>query len=78
MQEYGLRQDCVSSKKSGENGILNFLFLKYFIIKNVIQMIIGPIVELELPKHNDVLPEEYFNDENSFSNSFIALKKYFH
>ena len=26
-------------------------------------MIIGPIVELELPKHNDVLPEEYSNEK---------------
>ena len=26
-------------------------------------MIIGPIVELELSKHNDVLPEEYLNEE---------------
>ena len=35
-------------------------------------MIIGPIVELELPKHNDVLPQEYFDDGNSvFLNLFL-------
>ena len=35
-------------------------------------MIIGPVVELELPKHNDVLPEEYFNEANClFFQSFF-------
>ena len=39
-------------------------------------MIIGPIVELELPKHNDVLPEEYFNEENCFFFSNYFYLKY--
>ena len=39
-------------------------------------MIIGPIIELELPKHNDVLPEENFDDENSVFLIFLQKKKF--
>ena len=41
-------------------------------------MVIGPIVELELPKHNDVLPEEYFNEKKIVRNLFILHKSNFH
>ena len=44
------------------------------VISYFVQMIIGPIVELELPKHNDVLPEEYFNENCIFFYIFVYLQ----
>ena len=43
-------------------------------------MIIGPIIELELPKHNDVVPEELFNEKNILQKLFLQsfYGKYFH